>query len=170
MHFFPLNQRTFSRSYLLVCELLARVGLLWVVEPVDPNHHVATPWLPHALDAADEGQVGPARWQEDGAVADADHLPAPDDGLVEELLGLALHTAPLHRGVEVSFFKWSLLLHNSNRNGYSDKTNPNPYLKFFLLNSSNHFWRCTNKKKKEKITNKNVQGKKWPSYPNIFTL
>lgn len=82
---------------LLVGEFLAGVRLLRVVEPVDPDHHVAAPGLPHALDAADEGQVGPPGRQEHGAVPDADHLPATHDGLVEEFLGLALHSASLEK-------------------------------------------------------------------------
>lgn len=84
-------------SCLLVGEFLARVGFLWVVEPVDPDHHVAAPGLPHALDAADEGQVWPSGGQKHGAVSDADHLSATHDGLVEEFLGLALHAASLER-------------------------------------------------------------------------
>lgn len=66
-----------------------------MIEPVDPDHHVAAPGLPHALDAADEGQVGPAGGQEHGAVTDADHLSPAHNGLIEELLGLALHAASL---------------------------------------------------------------------------
>lgn len=87
-------------SYLLVGEFFAWVGLLWVVEPVDSDHHVAAPGLPHALDASDEGQVGSAGGQEHGTVADADHLSASNDGLVEELLSLALHTTSLQEAVE----------------------------------------------------------------------
>lgn len=87
-------------SYLLVGEFLAGVRLLWMIEPVDPDHHVAAPRLPHALDAADEGQVGPAGGQEHGAVADADHLSSSHDGLVEELLSFALHAASLRRSEE----------------------------------------------------------------------
>lgn len=66
-----------------------------MVEPVDPDHHVAAPGLPHALNAADEGQVGPPGGQEHGAVPDADRLSATHDGLVEELLGFPLHAASL---------------------------------------------------------------------------
>lgn len=84
-----------ENSDLLVSEFLARVRLLWMIEPVDPDHHVATPGLPHALDAADKGQVGPTGGQKHSTVPDADHLSATHDGLIEELLGLALHTASL---------------------------------------------------------------------------
>lgn len=66
-----------------------------MIEPVDPDHHVAAPRLPHALDAADEGQVGPAGGQKHGTVTDADHLSAAHNGLIEEFLRLALHTASL---------------------------------------------------------------------------
>lgn len=81
--------------YLLVSEFLARVCLLWMIEPIDPDHHVAAPGFPHALDAANEGQVGPASRQEHCTVPDADHLSATDNGLIEKLLGLALHTTSL---------------------------------------------------------------------------
>lgn len=84
-----------SHSYLLVGEFLSRICLLWMVEPVDPDHHVAAPGLPHALDASDEGQVRPAGGQKHGTVTDADHLPASHDGLVEELLGFAFHSSSL---------------------------------------------------------------------------
>ncbi len=66
-----------------------------MIEPVDPDHHVAAPRLPHALDAADEWQVRPAGGQEHGAVADTDHLSASHNSLIEELLSLALHTSSL---------------------------------------------------------------------------
>lgn len=74
-----------------------------MIEPVDSDHHVAAPGLPHALDAADEGQVGPPGRQEHGTVTDADHLSAAYNGLVEELLGLALHTTSLQCGSEDRF-------------------------------------------------------------------
>lgn len=66
-----------------------------MIEPVDSDHHVASPGLPHALDAADEGQVGAAGGQEHGTVTDTDHLSATDDGLIKELLSFALHTSSL---------------------------------------------------------------------------
>lgn len=81
--------------HLALVEALARAGLLRVVEPLDADHHVAAPRLPHALDAADVGQVGAASRQEHGAVPDADHLLAAHDGLVEQLAGLALHATAL---------------------------------------------------------------------------
>lgn len=74
---------------------LPQLGLLWVVEPLDLHHHVAAPRLPHALDAANVGQVGPPSRQEDGTVPDVQRLLAPDDGLVEQLPGLPLHAPPL---------------------------------------------------------------------------
>lgn len=66
-----------------------------MVEPVDTDHHVAAPGLPHALDAANEGQVGAAGRQEHGTVADPDHLLAADNGLIEKFLGFALHSTSL---------------------------------------------------------------------------
>lgn len=66
-----------------------------MIEPVDPDHHVAAPGLPHALDATDEGQVGAASGQEHCTVPDADHFSATHNGFVEELLSLPLHTASL---------------------------------------------------------------------------
>lgn len=84
-----------TNFYLLVCEFLAGVRLLWMIEPVDPDHHVAAPGLPHALDATDEGQVGAASGQEHCTVPDADHFSATHNGFVEELLSLPLHTASL---------------------------------------------------------------------------
>lgn len=92
--FFCAKVKT-SGSYLLVGEFLSRVCLLWMIEPVDPDHHVAAPGLPHALDAANKGQVGSPSRQEHGTVTDADHLSAAYNRLVEELLGLALHTSSL---------------------------------------------------------------------------
>lgn len=70
-----------------------------MIEPVDPDHHVAAPRLPHALDAADERQVWSAGRQEHGTVTDPDHLPTSHNGLVEELLRLALHAASLMGGI-----------------------------------------------------------------------
>lgn len=66
-----------------------------MIEPVDPDHHVAAPGLPHALDAADKRQVGPAGGQEHSTVPDADHLSAAYNGLIKELLSFSLHTASL---------------------------------------------------------------------------
>lgn len=80
---------------LALIELLPRVSFFGVVEPFDSDHHVVPPGLPHALDAADVGQVGATGRQEDGTVPDADNLLPANDGLVEELAGLALHPTPL---------------------------------------------------------------------------
>lgn len=66
-----------------------------MIEPVNSDHHVAAPRLPHALYAADERQVGPAGRQEHSTVTDADHLSATHNSLIEELLSFALHTASL---------------------------------------------------------------------------
>lgn len=82
-------------SYLLVGEFLAGVCLFWMIEPVDSDHHVAAPRFPHALNAADKGQVGPAGREEHGAITDADHFSAAHNGLIEELLSLALHATSL---------------------------------------------------------------------------
>lgn len=70
-----------------------------MIEPVNSDHHVAAPRLPHALYAADERQVGPAGRQEHSTVTDADHLSATHNSLIEELLSFALHTASLEVGV-----------------------------------------------------------------------
>ena len=47
-------------THLALMELLARAGLLRMVEPLDTNHHIVAPGLPHALDPANIGQVGAA--------------------------------------------------------------------------------------------------------------
>lgn len=96
-----------------------------MVEPVDPDDHVAAPRLPHALDTADEGQVRPTGGQEHSAVTDADHLSTSHDGLVEELLSLAFHAASLKvcvkRGQVGDGVNWTLgfskLDHDFSTNG-----------------------------------------------------
>lgn len=46
--------------YLAVAVSLPQAGLLWVVEPLDPDHHAGAPRLPQALHSAHVGQLGPA--------------------------------------------------------------------------------------------------------------
>lgn len=83
--------------YLAVAVSLPQASLLWVVEPLDPDHHTGAPWLPEALHSAHIGQLGPAGWQEHSAVPDTDCFLAPHNGLVEKLAGFTLQTSPLWR-------------------------------------------------------------------------
>lgn len=91
----PSQQR--RPAYLAFIEFFPRVGFFWVIKPFDSDHHVVPPRLPHALDAADVGQVGAASGEENGAVSDADDLLAPHNGLVEQLPGLPFHSSSLPR-------------------------------------------------------------------------
>lgn len=47
--------------YLAISVSLPQACLLWVVEPLDPDHHAGAPRLPEALHSAHVGQLGPAR-------------------------------------------------------------------------------------------------------------
>lgn len=47
--------------YLAITVSLPQPSLLWVVEPLDPDHHAGAPRLPEALHSAHVGQLGPAR-------------------------------------------------------------------------------------------------------------
>lgn len=71
-----------------------------MVEPVDSDHHVAAPRLPHALDPADKRQVWPASREEHSTVTDPDHLSASHYGLIEELLSFSLHSPSLKEQLE----------------------------------------------------------------------
>lgn len=68
-----------------------------MVKPFDSDHHVVPPGFPHALDAANVGQVGAASREENCAVSDADDLLAPHYGLVEQFPGLPFHSSSLPR-------------------------------------------------------------------------
>lgn len=81
--------------YLAVTVTLPEARLLWVVEPLDPDHHAGTPRLPEALHSAHIRQLWPAGRQEDGAVPDTHCLLAPHNGLIEKLPGFALQTSSL---------------------------------------------------------------------------
>lgn len=47
--------------YLAIAVSLPQASLLWVVEPLDPDHHAGAPRLPEALHSTYVGQLGPAR-------------------------------------------------------------------------------------------------------------
>lgn len=81
--------------YLAVTVTLPQARLLWVVEPLDPDHHAGTPRLPEALHSAHVGQLWPAGRQEDSAVPDTHCLLAPHNGLIEKLTGFTLQTSSL---------------------------------------------------------------------------
>ena len=72
-----------------------------MVEPLDFAHHAGLAGLtrlPEHLNLANVRPVAPSCGEEDGAVVDVEDLPslpAPLDGLEEELLGLPLAARPL---------------------------------------------------------------------------
>lgn len=48
-----------SWPYLAIAVSLPQASFLWVVEPLDPDHHAGAPGLPEALYSSHVGQLGP---------------------------------------------------------------------------------------------------------------